>query len=322
MENVENKSSSLENTYALKNARKKGVSKGAITTGIIALIILIILGFIVHNNYKKEHNKQTALMENQKTTFTKQLTTRDSTINEWLTTADEIEKELNLIKQKENVITFSSAKSELTVNRRDQILNDIKYINTLLENNKKKINSLTAQLNSSGGMIKGLQAKLADLDKTVKQYESDMADLKSTLTKKDDEIGQLNVKVTDLDNTISKQNQELIDQTNIMNEAYIASGTYKDLKEKGIVDKEGGFLGLGKKEILIPSLNENLFTKIDIRNTKTIPVNSRVAKIIPERPADSYKLVHENNGAIAYVEIQNPDTFWKISKFTVVEIRK
>ena len=327
MEIVENKTGNLENENAevsgkLRNARKKGISKGAIITGIIALVILIILGIIENAGNKKEHNRQAALMENQKTSFTKELTARDSTINEWLTTANEIEKELNLIKQKENVINIGSAKTEFSVNRREQLLNDIQYLNNLLENNKKKINSLTAQLNSSGVMIKGLQVKLANLETTLKQYESDMADLKVNLSKKDGEIGQLNVKMTALDNTISEQSQKLTDQIAMINQAYIVSGTYKDLKEKGIVEKDGGFLGLGKKEFLVPNINENSFTKIDIRDTKTIPVNSRDAKLIPERPSNSYEMIHQNDGRIAYVEIKDPDLFWKTSKFTVVEIKK
>ncbi len=232
-------------------------------------------------------------MENQLTSFTKEMATRDSTINEWLTTANEIEKELNLVKQKENAINIGSTETEFSVNRKEKLLSDIKYINNLLENNRKKIASLTSQLKSSGGMIKELNTRLASLETTLKQYESDMAGLNVTLAKKDDEIGQLNVKVTALDNTISQKDQELNDQTTLMNQAYIASGTYKDLKEKGIVEKEGGFLGLGKKVILLPNLNENSFTKIDIRNTKMISVNSREAKLIPEHPSGSYEMIHE-----------------------------
>lgn len=327
MENIENRSDKLKDENAdtstqLRDARKKGISKGVMVTGIIALVIFFISGVIVVTGNKKENNRQAVLMENQRTSFTKELAARDSTINVWLATADEIEKELNLVKQKENSITFGSTKTEFSVNRKEKILNDIKYINNLLENNKKKINSLTAQLKRSGGMIKGLQARLESLETKLSQYESDMADLKVTLAKKDDEIGQLNSKMTALDNTISQQGKELTDQTAMINQAYIASGTFKDLKEKGIIEKEGGFLGLGKKKSLVPNPDETAFTKIDIRDTKTIQVNSREAKLIPEHPSGSYEMVHNDDGNISYVEIKDPVLFWKTSRFAVIEFEK
>jgi hypothetical protein len=108
-----------------------------------------------------------------------------------------------------------------------------------------------------------------------------------------------------------------------MNKAFVVSGTYKDLKEKGLLTKEGGVLGLGKKESLQEnSLNDNLFTRIDITKTRTIPVNSKSAKLVTEHPASSYELIKDDDNMIAYIEIKDPSTFWKISKYAVVEVNK
>jgi hypothetical protein len=59
------------------------------------------------------------------------------------------------------------------------------------------------------------------------------------------------------------------------------------------------------------------FTEIDISKVKTIPVNSRKVELITEHPASSYKLI-EDNGQIAYLEIENPQEFWKISKYALM----
>ena len=81
-----------------------------------------------------------------------------------------------------------------------------------------------------------------------------------------------------------------------MNKAYVVSGTYKDLKEKGVLVKEGGVLGLGKKESLQENFkDDNLFTQVDITKTKTIPVNSKSAKLVTEHPANSYKMVKDES---------------------------
>lgn len=192
----------------------------------------------------------------------------------------------------------------------------------MLESNKKKIASLTAQLNKSGGSIKGLQVKIASLETTLKQYETDISELKTSLAQKDIEIGQLNSNVSALALTVTEKDEKITEQINLMNQAYLVSGTYKELKEKGILIKEGGFLGLGRRESLAGDLSDTLFARIDVREIKMIPVNSKNVKLITEHPSDSYEVVQENENLIAYIEIKDPETFWKISKYAVVEIIK
>jgi len=306
----------------IRIARNSGRKNGALITGLISLVIIIVLIFTAQGIHKRDHEEQMALMENQRLTLTKQLTDRDSTINDWLMTFDKIEKDMSLIKQKENMITLKSSGSELSKDKKEQVLADIKDINTLLDNNRKKIASLNAQLKNSNGALKGLQERVESLDATLKQYEMDIADLKSNLTKKDFEINQLNVKMAVLDETVTKQYETIQNQTDKLNQAFLASGTYKELKEKGIISKVGGFLGLGRTGTLVPDLPQKSFSKIDIMETKTIPVHSREAKLITKHPSDSYVMVPEEGKRIAYIEIKDPENFWKISKYAVVEISK
>ena len=309
-------------TRKMENAKKEGITKGALTAGIISIILLMLLGVLFYSFYKKENNAQLALMEDQKMTFTEQLTARDSMINQWLLSFDEIEKNLNVIKEKEKLISVNSSDTEVSKNRKEQILEDIKSINTLIEQNKKKIASLNAQLKASGGTIKGLQTRIASLEESMVQYESEIAELKTTLVTKDSEIGQLNNHVVALNDTITRKVETINVQTGKLHQAFLASGTYKDLKEKGLVIKDGGFIGLGRKQFLVEDFSDSLFTEIDITQIKTIPVNSKDVRLITEHPSSSYELIKENEKQIAYISITNPEEFWKISKYAVVEIVK
>jgi len=327
MENAANNDRNLitENTVnknKLRNARKEGMTKGTLTTAVISFVFLMASGIIGYSLYKTDHIEQLSLMENQKSSFTMQLTERDSLINDWLITFDQIEKDLFAIKQKESMISINSSNSEFPANRKAQVIEDIKYINTLLESNKQKISSLSAQLKKSGSNMKGLQDRIAMLETSIKQYEADISEMKNTLVEKDFEIGQLNTKMTAQDITIAGQSNMISDQTNMLNKGYLVSGTFKDLKEKGILSKEGGFLGIGRKESLLENCSDSLFEKIDVTEIKTIPVNSKNAKLITEHPDSSYEMVHEGDNKIAYIEIKDPDQFWKISKYAVVELIK
>jgi flagellar biosynthesis chaperone FliJ len=244
-------------------------------------------------------------------------------INDWLTTFDQIEKNLTMIKEKEKLLTVKSAtNTEVSKDRKEQIMEDIKAINNLIDENKKKIANLSAQLKKSGTTIKGLEERIATLEETTKQYETEIADLKTTIGTKDSEIGQLNTTVATLQDTLTQKNVKINYQVDKLHQAYIASGTFKDLKAKGILTKEGGFLGLGRKEDLVGDVSDSLFTRVDVTQVKTIPVNSRAAKLVTEHPTNSYELIHEGDKKVAYIEIKDPAEFWKISKYAVVELIK
>ena len=304
-----------------KIARNEGVVRGAQIAALIGLVIIIAAGIIFYSMFKREQKRQIAMMEDQKYSFTELLTQRDSTINDWVVTFDQIEKNLQSIKEKEKIIAMNATDREFSKDRKQQIMEDINYINTLLDQNKKKIASLNDQLKKSGNTIQGLQTKIAELETAMKQSEVDIADLKTALTERNFKIEQLNGKVNDMQVAIEQKDQTISTQTAEINKAYVTAGTFKALKAKGLVSKEGGFLGLGKNKSLKENFSDSLFAQIDITVTKTIPVNAKSAKLLTEHPTGSYELIHQDKDKIAYIEITDPNQFWKISKYAVVEIK-
>lgn len=307
-------------TYQEKILKKKGFTKGTLITSLIALILIVTGGLVMHSKYTAEKQQQLTQMELQKKGYNDQLTARDAEINSWMTTFDEIENDLKTIKEKENLISVKSSGSELSKDKKQQVLADFKYLNKLMEQNRAKIASLNEQLRKSGSSLKGLQTRIASLEASMKQSEEEVSQLKTVLASKEVQIGDLNTKVTGLTTTIAQKDKMLSNQVTEMNKAYVVSGTYKSLKEKGIVVKEGGFLGLGKKDVLAGNFSDNSFSKIDLSSTTTIPVDAKEAKLITDHPSGSYELIRENN-KIAYIEIKDANQFWKISKYAVVETK-
>ena len=302
--------------------RKEEVKKAVLTTSIIGFVVLLIAIIIAFSFYNRDHKLLLSQMEVQKNSFTNKIASRDSSIGEWVTTFGDVEKNIAIIKDKEHIISTNSSNVELSKDKRQQIVEDIKYINTLIEQNKHKIASLNAQLSKSGGTIKVLQNTISELEASVKQSESDIADLKATLLTKKFEIDQLNTKNSDLQSTLVQKDEKINTQTNEMNKAFFACGTYKQLKAKGLLTKEGGFIGLGKTKTLAGSFPDSSFLQIDITVTKSIPVNSKSAKLISEHPANSYQFIRDKDKKIVSIEITDPVQFWKISKYAVVEITK
>ncbi len=316
--NTEATNSNLERNQAQRDALGKAVRR----TALIAFFVLAIVVIAFYLFYTAEKKKQADMMELQRQTMSGTIMQRDSVINEWLITFDEIEKNIAEIRQKEKLITINSKDIELTKSKKELILEDIKAINMLLDQNKKKIAALTAQLTKSGGTIKALQTRVSELETEVKQSETEIGGLKDELVKKNFEITQLNTEVDGMKETIVKKDSVITEKVNALNKAFYVSGTSKELRAKGLLTREGGFIGLGKTEKISGSLSDTAFTQIDITRVNSILINSKSAKLISEHPNGSYSYIRDTDKKILSLEILDPAAFWKISKYAVIEVTR
>jgi hypothetical protein len=289
---------------------------------IVALVLVLIVGAVVVSRNHKQITLDADVLQNQKIDMASQLNQRDSIINEWVVAFNEIESDIRKITTRENALNMQSMNPEISKNKKEEIVKEIQVIHEMIDQSKKRIFSLNKQLKNSGIQIVALQSQIDTLNAHMALNDKYMADLKTELVNRNFEIGQLNEKVGNMQIAMADSSTKIGKQTAEINKAYVVSGTYKALKEKGLLLKEGGVLGLGKKESLQENFTDDrLFTQIDITKTRTIAVNSKNAKLVTEHPANSYALVKDKSDKIAYIEIKDPANFWRISKYAVVEVR-
>lgn len=293
---------------------RKGLIAMAIAMGIFFIVAVIAVITLIRSNIT--NREQFTILENEKTDLSQQLTARDSIVNEWVETFNQIEKDLSEVKQKENIISLKSSDPELNENKRQEVLEDIRYINSLLAENKRRINDLNAKLKNSGIKIESMDKIIADLQKSVNERNSSIDSLKMALVDREFQMAELNVKIEDMTNEIGQQKSFIDIQTGELNKAYVTTGSEKELVEKGLISKQGGFLGIGRKENI--DFSNNYFEEINILETKTIPLNADKVELKTKHPEGSYKLI-EDNEKIAYLEITDPGEFWRVSKYAVVE---
>lgn len=252
----------------------------------------------------------------------------DAAVNEissYMSIVNEIDNSLIEIKKTEGMIDASMhAEGRSKEQQRDDIMANIATLNDLIQKNKALVKELDKKYKGTNLKIKELDEKIALLNEQLAQKESDLAALKAELEAAKYQISNLNTElatVTSAKQLLEEQNdaqaQVISEQTDAMNTAYYISGTYKELKELGIVDKEGGFIGIGANKELVNNFDASAFTKIDIRKFKELSINSKSAKVITTHTTDSYTLV-EGEKEIEELVIENPDEFWKTSKYLVV----
>ena len=298
--------------------------KTQLTTIIIAgilLIVGIVGGVYVYNQKQAEIS---SLMTERDNT-NQMIQQKDSIVNDMETTFNEIEANLKFIKEKRNQI--SMIQSEGGKNRKQLLVEDVKLMDNMLEESEKKIAELQGKLKKSGLNLASYEKRLKVLTESIESQNIEIAELKKVVEDKNVSLAVLNTKVDSLGldikdkvDSITFKQQVIVERTNTLNTAHVVTGTFKELKAEGILDREGGILGMGSNKAIQENFDSKNFTELDIRNTKTIPVNAKKAVLISEHPNNSYKLVEEN-GQIAYLEINDPQEFWRISKYAVIQVK-
>jgi myosin heavy subunit len=245
---------------------------------------------------------------------------KDQTIIDFLSAISEIQENLARITEKENALTVSaSSQHEMVRTSREIIRSQINEIRQMMEESKKKVNELTAMLKSS-------HMKLENFEKMIRSLNDQLAQKDIQIGQLERKVKELTITVVGLDSTLREaemQNAEksriIEEQANRLHTAYVAVGTYSDLKNKKIVTRKGGLLGIGRTLHVIPGAR-SAFDKIDIRTTTTIPVKAREIQIVTPHPADSYKVEHNGNRASEIV-ITDAEKFWSESRQLIVVTR-
>lgn len=292
------------------------------------LVAIVVVGLVLVNNKNNEIDQLHQNYSDLNSLYEE----RDSLVNDMAGTFDEIEENLTFVKNKRNQLQLDT--KEGVKNEKEAIVADIKLMNTMLEESSKKIESLNKKLKSSGIEINSFKKRMARLNQTIEEQNESMAELQAQLEEKDfqleerenqiaemdDQLAQLQTNVEQQEDSIELKSQIITQKEDELNKAYFASGTYKELKENGVVEKNGGFLFFGKNESLQENLNEDYFTQLDTRSTDVFPLFADKVEVISEHPDSSYSYVYEND-KIAYLKIENPEEFWKITKYAVVQVK-
>ena len=274
-------------------------------------VIIILTNFLVSNCSKGSDDSENSIkdsIENVSGNLNGKLNEKDAAIQELVSSFNEIQENLNAIKEKEKIISKVTSDGDVK-SKEDQIKEDIQSIYDLMAKNKDRIGSLSKKLKNSKLQIDGLEKMIENMQATLSLKDSEIEELKT-------KIEGLNVELSSLTTNYKAVENESNQKTEIINTAFYAIGTSKELKEKNVITKEGGIIGLGKTTKLSSDFNKEYFTKINIEKTTSINLGAKKIKILTTHPSNSYKLIGEK--PIEKLEITNTKEFWSASKYLVI----
>ncbi len=228
---------------------------------------------------------------------------------------------MNQIKDLEKILGNTNDLTSESQSRKEQIRNDMYAIQQALQERRERLADLEAKLKNSQSYNATLKKTIDNLKAEIANQEATISTLRNDLASAKIQIADLGTKVDSLSNTVANVTQEKAlaqEQTKIvtkeLNTCYYAIGTKKELKEAKII--ETGFLR--KTKLLQADFQQNYFTKADKRTLTTIPTHSKKAKVITNMPEDSYTI--ESDGDLKVVRVTNPEKFWSLSNYLVIQV--
>jgi len=272
------------------------------------------------HNYKKDAERLTF----ERDSISTEAAVKDSSILGYISDFNEIMTTLDSIKDLEKLVTVNSAKRrEMSYSQKKQIIEDINLLNDLLEKNKEQITSLQKKLNNANYKVGKLNALVAELEqmadnlqKQITEKDIEIARLSKDVENLTRDINQLNEKIAVIEGESQQKSTTIEKQILEMNKAYYVVGSRKELKDEGVINNSGGFLGIGTTRTINEDFDKEYFTLVDKRNLAFVALNVKKAEVISVHPAGSFHISGERTADTLYID--NKADFWSVSKYLVV----
>jgi hypothetical protein len=119
---------------------------------------------------------------------------------------------------------------------------------------------------------------------------------------------------------LRQQNESLATRNTELRQAFYVIGTEDELERRGIIEKGGGVLGIGRTT-RIGELNQKHFTSADVSLAEIfIGWDLEEYEILSDHRGSEQLYTFEQRDGEVYLSINDPEAFWQISRYLVVEV--
>lgn len=281
------------------------------TTGFILCTALLLTAC----NYSEREQKLKDLSI-QDSVLLDQARKKDSSVTSYIHSMNLIQNNLDSIKQKEKLLSARTSEGMPTT---DRIIGDIKQMDDLILKNNRELAVLQSNIRKMGKKDMGLEQVVAHLNNEVADRDIGITSLQHQLAQSNESMKGV---IQQFNDSMASMNVERAVNNSLANEVntvYYAVGTLKELKQKGVIDKRGGIIGVGSMPELKQNFNSKYFTKADKITLVTIPLYARFSKIVTDQPAVAFTV--KGSTKSDSLVITDPNAFWNADKYLVVVVK-
>lgn len=255
---------------------------------------------------------------------------KDVEIDALFEVLSDIENNLTEISSRYSQIsTLRQQHPEKSAAVKGQITDQLAVIENMMAQNKAKIASLNSKISGLNeensklqSFIESLNARMAEQENQINTLTNELSISKETIKKLSGNVSELTQSNQQKDATIAQQQEEMAYLADQSHRAYYVVGSYDELKEKGIVSKEGGLIF--KTQKATNNVNVKNFTLIDKNKVTSFDVNLRKARLISQHPADSYEFVYDeaDSKMARKLVIKDVAKFWSTTDFLIISTKR
>ncbi len=280
------------------------------------LLLLVLLAGCTDRQKLSLLEEQKTQLETEYKLLQEESALKDQYISEYTSTINEVFGNLETIRKREGFVLELARDIENQENAtmKQRMLAGINSIDVYLKKSKKKLKALKSRNYALGVQVDALQETVEQLTRTVEEKERQINELRAQVEELSVKVARAETQIQDKEEIIAQQTEEL----QKLHTAYYIIAPESELKKKGIVIEEGGFLGLRKSKKLAANFSNEDFISTDILTTNAIQIGTEIGdvRLISPHSMSSFQLVEQEDGQ-ARLEIVNPQEFWKM-KYLVI----
>lgn len=265
------------------------------------LIPILVFVLMVVPSCKRKAIEQ---LNREKQELSRVANERDSIINELSSS----------IEQFESTLGMAGTKGDL----KDRMLSSLEQLKNLMNENDRRQRALRQMVSGSQREKERLKTEIDSLGRLINDKESQITALNREITGFKTQVDTQQLRINRLVSMNIDQHDKIEAITDQLNAGHFIVGEPKELLEKDITVKRGGFLGLfGQVKKLNPQFNPEEFKEVDIFSDTLIELPGEKFNIVTVHPQGTYNILDTNN--MKQLEIIDPEKFWEASRYLVVE---
>ena len=199
-----------------------------------------------------------------------------------------------------------------------RIQDNLAAINRYIEESQKQRQQLERERAQLNRIARSRAVDVSSFNETIHQLNTLIEEKEQTIRSLRAEAKTMLARIHNLE----RERTVLVEENTELRTAYYVVGDRSELMDKGIIDRKGGFLRIGRKT-RIDQLEAREFTEATVE-TAEVFVGQEVKKyhILSNHRANPALFRFEQRNGGVYLTILYPEEFWKISRYLIVEVKK
>lgn len=213
-------------------------------------------------------------------------------------------------------LSAAEARAQL-LTRVQELTARVKTAEDRMAQSRRRIAALTA---GNESLTSRFDSTIAAFQSLVDQQKQEIAGLVEQVTA----LTAQNVQLRDQNTQLAAEGQALRADKDALvveqNTVYWVTGTQADLLRRGIIERRGGMLGIGRTTIISRTLNAEEFTAADRREMMelVLPDANKTYRVVSPNDLTGLDAVPTDGRFKGTLRIVDPTAFWRTSRFLVL----